>query len=247
MEPILVERRRGRVGLVTLNRPEKLNALNSELVDQLEAALQELDADESVGAIVITGAGDARFFGRRRHGRADRRAGDGAARSPRVSASAVVRAVSPSRRSPRFAATASAAARCWPSSATSASAATTRGSSSTAPVTVARRAAPCLPRIVGDRQGQRAALHRRRDLGGRGAAHRPAQSASCRPRQVVEAAVAMGERIAANSPVAIRALKEIIELALPIEAALEQERLRQPRHRSFLGQRVRFRTPPSGS
>ena len=51
MEPILLERR-GRVGLVRLNRPEKLNALNSHLVDRLEQALQQLDADEDIGAIV---------------------------------------------------------------------------------------------------------------------------------------------------------------------------------------------------
>jgi len=57
MEPILVERH-GRVGLVTLNRPEKLNALNSALVNQLELALRELNADDDIGAIVITGAGE---------------------------------------------------------------------------------------------------------------------------------------------------------------------------------------------
>jgi enoyl-CoA hydratase len=41
--------------------------------------------------------------------------------------------------------------------------------------------------------------------------------------QVVETAVAMAERIAANSPVAVKALKEIIDLALPIDTALERE------------------------
>ena len=40
---------------------------------------------------------------------------------------------------------------------------------------------------------------------------------------VVEAAVAMGQRIAANSPAAVKALKEIIDLALPIDKALEHE------------------------
>src|SRR5260370_38883782 len=56
MKAILVERH-GRVGLVTLNRPEKLNALSSALVNQLELALRELNADDDIGAIVITGAG----------------------------------------------------------------------------------------------------------------------------------------------------------------------------------------------
>src|SRR5581483_9887715 len=57
---VLVERR-GRVGLVTMNRPEKLNALNTALVTQLEHALRELDADDEIGAIVVTGAGDRAF------------------------------------------------------------------------------------------------------------------------------------------------------------------------------------------
>jgi enoyl-CoA hydratase/carnithine racemase len=60
MEPILVERR-GRVGLVTMNRPEKLNALNSALVNQLEQAIHELDVDDDIGAIVLTGAGERAF------------------------------------------------------------------------------------------------------------------------------------------------------------------------------------------
>ena len=53
-EFILVERR-GRVGLVTLNRPKQLNALSPKLMQELGRALLELDAGEDVGAIVITG------------------------------------------------------------------------------------------------------------------------------------------------------------------------------------------------
>jgi enoyl-CoA hydratase len=47
---------RGRVGLVTLNRPKALNALNDALMDELGAALLAFDADEGIGAIVITGS-----------------------------------------------------------------------------------------------------------------------------------------------------------------------------------------------
>ena len=47
---------RGRVGLVTLNRPEALNALNFALMEELIAALRGFDADPGVGAIVITGS-----------------------------------------------------------------------------------------------------------------------------------------------------------------------------------------------
>jgi cyclohex-1-ene-1-carboxyl-CoA hydratase len=45
----------GRVALVTLNRPAQLNALNDALMDALGAALLRFDADDGIGAIVITG------------------------------------------------------------------------------------------------------------------------------------------------------------------------------------------------
>ncbi|KAJ3192318.1 putative enoyl-CoA hydratase, mitochondrial [Irineochytrium annulatum] len=52
---VLTEKR-GRVGLVTLNRPKALNALSSPLMKDLNDALREFDADESVGCIVLTGS-----------------------------------------------------------------------------------------------------------------------------------------------------------------------------------------------
>jgi len=57
-ENILVESR-GRVGLVTLNRPQQLNALNDQLMDELGAALLDFDADEGIGAMVLTGSDKA--------------------------------------------------------------------------------------------------------------------------------------------------------------------------------------------
>jgi len=57
-QPILVETR-GRVGLLTLNRPRQLNALNDALMDALGAALLAFDADAGIGAIVITGSAKA--------------------------------------------------------------------------------------------------------------------------------------------------------------------------------------------
>ena len=47
---------RDRVGLITLHRPQALNALNDELMDELGAALLALDADDGIGAIVVTGS-----------------------------------------------------------------------------------------------------------------------------------------------------------------------------------------------
>lgn len=57
-ENILLERR-GRVGLITLNRPEALNALNLALMNDVVAAATELDADTEIGAIVLTGSARA--------------------------------------------------------------------------------------------------------------------------------------------------------------------------------------------
>lgn len=56
METILYEKR-GRVGLITLNRPEVLNSLNPLLLDEMMALLDEIKSDASVGAVVLTGAG----------------------------------------------------------------------------------------------------------------------------------------------------------------------------------------------
>lgn len=46
---------RGRVGLVTLNRPDAMNALNPTILSELMDALEAFDADENIGAMVITG------------------------------------------------------------------------------------------------------------------------------------------------------------------------------------------------
>lgn len=52
---LMLTEKRGRVGLVTLNRPEARNAFNNQLLQELMAALEDFDRDDSVGAIVITG------------------------------------------------------------------------------------------------------------------------------------------------------------------------------------------------
>lgn len=54
-ETILLDKQEG-VGLVTLNRPEALNALNNKLLSELGEALLALDADDSIGSIVVTGS-----------------------------------------------------------------------------------------------------------------------------------------------------------------------------------------------
>ena len=54
-ETLLVETR-GRVGLVTLNRPQALNALNRQLLEELKGVLAGFAADAGIGAVVITGS-----------------------------------------------------------------------------------------------------------------------------------------------------------------------------------------------
>ena len=46
----------GKVGIITLNRPKALNALNGPLMDELGAALKAFDADEAIGCMIITGS-----------------------------------------------------------------------------------------------------------------------------------------------------------------------------------------------
>lgn len=51
--------RDGKVALLYINRPQQLNALNRELLQELERALEEVEADGEIGALVITGQGRA--------------------------------------------------------------------------------------------------------------------------------------------------------------------------------------------
>ena len=61
MTPTIIQTEvRDKVGLIRINRPEALNALNGTVMSEMAQALEALDADPSVGAIVITG--DARAF-----------------------------------------------------------------------------------------------------------------------------------------------------------------------------------------
>ena len=54
-ENIIIETR-GKVGLITLNRPKAMNALNDTLIDEIGAAFDGFEADENIGCIVITGS-----------------------------------------------------------------------------------------------------------------------------------------------------------------------------------------------
>lgn len=53
--------RHGRVAVITMHRPEALNAFNLEMTGELQAALKDLDADPGLGCLVLTGAGGKAF------------------------------------------------------------------------------------------------------------------------------------------------------------------------------------------
>ena len=61
MTTTLITAREGNLVVLTLNRPDKLNALNAELLAELDAALATLSADPSVSCAILTGAGDKAF------------------------------------------------------------------------------------------------------------------------------------------------------------------------------------------
>jgi enoyl-CoA hydratase len=65
-ETLLLEKRE-RVAIITINRPEKRNALNIKTREEGAALLEELRNDNSVGVVVFTGAGEKGFYRRRRH------------------------------------------------------------------------------------------------------------------------------------------------------------------------------------
>lgn len=59
--PVVLRERRGEVEILTLNRPEARNAVNGEVTAQMSAALDDLEKDEDLRVIVLTGAGDRAF------------------------------------------------------------------------------------------------------------------------------------------------------------------------------------------
>jgi enoyl-CoA hydratase/carnithine racemase len=59
-ETLLYEKREA-IAYVTINRPEKLNALNRRVIDELDACFTALEADDDIRAVILTGAGERSF------------------------------------------------------------------------------------------------------------------------------------------------------------------------------------------
>jgi len=62
MPEVILEEKEGRVAVLTVNRPDKLNALNQQVRDEVLEILARLERDESVGVVVLTGAGEKSFI-----------------------------------------------------------------------------------------------------------------------------------------------------------------------------------------
>ena len=61
MYKTLIYEKKENIGLLTINRPDKLNAISSELTSELKEILDEIDNDEELRVLIITGAGDKAF------------------------------------------------------------------------------------------------------------------------------------------------------------------------------------------
>ena len=60
MKYLLIKKSEG-IGIITINRPQALNALNSEVYQELLTAVQDMEADDEIKAVIITGAGGKAF------------------------------------------------------------------------------------------------------------------------------------------------------------------------------------------
>lgn len=62
MYKTLMYEKKENIGLLTINRPEKMNAISQELAAELSLFLDEIENDDELRVIVITGAGDKAFM-----------------------------------------------------------------------------------------------------------------------------------------------------------------------------------------
>jgi enoyl-CoA hydratase len=62
MSDVVLRQDEGRVAVLTVNRPDKLNALSQQVRDEMLAHLEAIETDDAVGVVVITGAGEKAFI-----------------------------------------------------------------------------------------------------------------------------------------------------------------------------------------
>jgi enoyl-CoA hydratase len=218
--PSVMIERRGRVGLLTLNRPAKLNALNQQLMAALAQALAEFDADPDVGAIVLTGAGERAFSA----------GGDLAEQVAALDSPAEGAAESPMQalhacRTPTLAAI---RGYCFGGGALLAIACDIRLAGDDARFKFHGASygralgAADLPRIIGEARAKEL-LFTGDEVAAAEALRLGLVNHVVPAAEVLDVTIAMAERIAANSPAAVATIKQTIDLALPIEQALDHE------------------------
>ena len=218
---VLIEKR-GAVGIATLNRPEKHNAMSAALGQQLYEAIEAFEADDEIAVIVLTGAGERAFSAggdmtevRERMG-PNGKVGGGPNTGERVRTCtkpviAAIRGI------------------CYGGAAQLAISCDIRicGDDTRFRFVAAQYGMPAcgalLPRIVGEAKAKEILMTV--DIVHADEALRIGLANQVVPAaEVLDYAVAMGERIASNSQIAVRSLKRIIDVALPIEEAMTLER-----------------------
>lgn len=237
-QPLVLVERRGRVGIATMNRPEKLNAMNSQLVDELEAALQAFDADDEIGAVVLTGAGERAFSA----------GGDMKEQVAQIEQGTIVgrRSASAVARAARKPIVAAIRGYCFGGGALLAINCDIRIAA-----TDARFKFPAagygqvgggaiLPRIIGVALAKEL-LYTCDEVNAAEAERIGLVNHVVEPGEVLETAIAMAERIAASSPQVIAALQRVIDLALPYEQAQAEEEAANRAIRTSQASADRFR------
>ena len=217
---VLIERREG-VGLLTLNRPAKLNALTFELLEQLQQALHDFDVDESVGAIVITGAGERAFSAGGDLGQqVEAMAETAPRRTGKSPFKAILNCATPTLAAIRgycFGGGALMAINCDIRLAGDDARFKFHGA------TYGRAlGGAVLPRIIGAARAKEL-LFTGDEIDAAEALRIGLVNHVVEPARVLEATLAMAARIAANSGPAVRATKETIERAMAIHSAQEHE------------------------
>ena len=221
--PLVLVERRGPVGLATLNRPEKHNAMNSALTRELVAAIDAFTADEGIAVIVLTGAGERAFSAGGDMTEVRERMGPDGVQREREGASSSESV----RRCPKPV-IAAIRGYCYGGAAHLAVSCDIRicGDDARFRFVAVNYGMPAcgalLPRIVGDAKAKEI-LFSGDVVDAQEALRVGLANKVVPPSEVVDYAVQLGERIASNSQFAVRSLKRIIDAALPIEDALALE------------------------
>lgn len=238
-ERLVQVEKRGPVGIATLNRPEKHNAMSAALGKQLYDAIEAFEADDEIAVIVLTGAGERAFSAGGDMTEVRNRMGPNGTSGSGPNTSERVRTCS----KPVIAAIRGI---CYGGAAHLAISCDIRicGDDTRFRFVAAQYGMPAcgaqLPRIVGDAKAKEILMTV--DIVHADEALRIGLANQVVPAaEVLAYAVAMGERIAGNSQLAVRSLKRIIDAALPIEDALSLERELGQQARASQDSERRFR------